>query len=200
MHKPHNHQKDKNITEEIPDKEMNPEGAIVESGPVEENEASHDGTDNLAEQLEAEKQKNEELKDSYLRLMAEYDNYRKRTLREKADLIKSAGENILSGLLPVIDDFERGLDLMKKSAEKDEEKVDLEGVELIYNKFISFLNAQGVKSIETIGKDFDTEYHEAVTTIPAPSPEMKGKIIDCILKGYTLNDKVIRFAKVVVGE
>jgi molecular chaperone GrpE len=200
MHKPHNHQKDKNITEEILDKEMNPEEAIVESVVGEENDASENGTDNLAEQLEAEKQKNEELKDSYLRLMAEYDNYRKRTLREKADLIKSAGENILSGLLPVIDDFERGLDLMKKSAEKDEEKVNLEGVELIYNKFISFLNAQGVKSIETIGKDFDTEYHEAVTTIPAPSLEMKGKIIDCILKGYTLNDKVIRFAKVVVGE
>lgn len=197
MSKSHNKQTHNDLNEELSDMEFNSEETGNDFDHSETGDPAGSSTDNLAEHLEAEKKQNEELKDSYLRLMAEYDNYRKRTLREKADLIKSAGESVLSGLLPVIDDFERGLSVMQTSGESNE---NLEGVELIYNKFMSFLNAQGVKSIETIGKDFDTEYHEAVTTIPAASPELKGKIVDCIQKGYTLNDKVIRFAKVVVGE
>jgi molecular chaperone GrpE len=137
-----------------------------------------------------------ELNDSHLRLMAEFDNYRKRTLREKADLIKSAGESILVNLLPLVDDFERGLQSIDKS---DDVAAVRQGVELIYNKFAAFLQQNGVKAVDTDGKDFDTEFHEAITTIPSQSDDQKGKIIDCIQKGYTLNDKVIRFAKVVVA-
>ncbi len=197
MSKFHKNRENKDISKENLDNDFPMEEIADENKDSDTDASEKTGTDNLAEQLEAEKQKNGELKDSYLRLMAEYDNYRKRTLKEKTEMLKSAGENVLSGLLPIIDDFERGLDIMRKS---DNMEANLEGVELIYNKFMSFLNSQGVKPIETEGKEFDTEHYEAVTTIPAPSPELKGKIIDCIQKGYTLNDKVIRFAKVVVGE
>ena len=159
---------------------------------------SESQTDNLAEQIEVEKQKSAELKDSYVRLMAEFDNYRKRTLREKSDILKFSGENILTALLPIVDDFERAMEAMQTSTDID---INRKGIELIYEKLLSFLTSQGVKSIDTAsGSDFDTEYHEAVTTIPATEEDMRGKIIDCIQKGYTLNDKVIRFSKVVVGE
>lgn len=139
-----------------------------------------------------------ELNDSHLRLRAEFDNYRKRTLREKADLIKMGGETALTGLLPVIDDFERALDTVKKT--EDVSAAVAEGVELIYNKFMTYLAQQGVKPIEAIGQPFDTELFEAVATIPAPEEALKGKIVDCVQRGYTLYDKVIRHAKVVVGE
>jgi molecular chaperone GrpE len=129
--------------------------------------------------------------------MAEFDNYRKRTIKEKADLIKSAGENILSNILPLVDDFERGIQASETATDINAVR---EGMILIYDKFISFLCQNGVKKIETDNQAFDTEFHEAITTIPAPTEEQKGKIVDCIQKGYTLNDKVIRFAKVVVGE
>ena len=141
--------------------------------------------------------KYEDLNDTHLRLMAEFDNYRKRTIREKADLFKTAGENLLVNMLPLIDDFERGL---KATAEATDIDAVRDGVELIYDKFMAFLSQQGVKPIEADKQDFDTEYHEAVTTIPAPTVKLKGKVIDCIQKGYTLNDKVIRYSKVVVGE
>jgi len=153
-----------------------------------ENETSSD------ENLES---KYTELNDSYLRLMAEFDNYRKRTLREKADLIKSGGESALTSLLPVIDDFERAV---VNSKNTDDIESVIQGIELIYNKFSGYLQQQGVKPIDAVGKPFDTELFEAVATIPAPSDEMKGKVLDCIQTGYTLNDKVIRHAKVVVGE
>lgn len=139
-----------------------------------------------------------ELNDSHLRLRAEFDNYRKRTLREKADLIKMGGETALTGLLPVIDDFERALDTMKNA--EDVSAAVAEGVELIYNKFMTYLAQQGVKPIEAVGQPFDTELFEAVATIPAPEEAQKGKIVDCVQRGYTLYDKVIRHAKVVVGE
>ena len=138
-----------------------------------------------------------ELNDSYLRLRAEFDNYRKRTLREKSDLIKSGGEGALIGLLPVIDDFERALDTMKKATDP---KAVAEGVELIYNKFMDYLGRQGVKPIEAVGQPFGTEMFEAVAMIPAPDEAQKGRVIDCVQTGYVLNDKVIRHAKVVVGE
>ncbi|HHT22452.1 MAG TPA: nucleotide exchange factor GrpE [Bacteroidales bacterium] len=142
-------------------------------------------------------QKCHDLNDKNLRLMAEFDNYRKRTLKEKADLIKNAGERIFSDMLPLVDDFERALEAMDSAEDVAAVK---EGVDLIYNKVISFLNSNGVKSIPTENEVFNVDMHEAVTTFPAPSEDMKGKIIDCTTKGYTLNDKVIRFAKVVVGE
>ena len=154
-------------------------------------------TDNVTEELDELKKKYNELNDSHLRLMAEFDNYRKRTLREKADLIKNGGEAALKNLLPVVDDFERALQNIRNS---DDVEAVKEGVELIYSKFMAYLAQQGVKAIEAVGQPFDTEMFEAVATIPAPEPVMKGKILDCVQTGYTLNDRVLRHAKVVVGE
>ncbi|MDY6799626.1 MAG: nucleotide exchange factor GrpE [Bacteroidota bacterium] len=145
----------------------------------------------------SDKEKIEELNDKYLRLAAEYDNYRRRTLKEKMELAKSAGEDILVNILPVMDDFERGLASIDKAKEVDAIK---EGVLLIYNKFKEFLKQHGVKEIEAKEKEFDTDLHEAVTKMPAPSEELKGKVVDVIEKGYLLNEKVIRYAKVVIGE
>lgn len=153
--------------------------------------------DNVTEELDELKKKYDELNDSHLRLMAEFDNYRKRTLREKADLIKSGGESALKNLLPVVDDFERALHNLRNSEGGDAIK---EGVELIYSKFVAYLTQQGVKAIEAVGQPFDTEMFEAVATIPAPTLDQKGNVLDCVQTGYTLNDKVLRHAKVVVGE
>ena len=136
------------------------------------------------------------LNDSHLRLMADFDNYRKRTIKEKADLIKNAGERIICDFLPIVDNFERALESMKTA--EDVEAVR-QGVELIYNQVMSMMKANGVAVIETKEAPFDTEFHEAITTIPAPTPELKDKIVDCTTKGYMMNDKVIRHAKVVVG-
>lgn len=154
-------------------------------------------TDNVTEELEVLKNKYNELNDSHLRLMAEFDNYRKRTLREKSDLIKNGGESALTQLLPVVDDFERALQNIRTA---EDLKAVEEGVELIYSKFIAYLSQQGVKSIEAIGKPFDTELFEAVAIIPAQEADMKGKVLDCVQTGYTLYEKVIRHSKVVVGE
>ena len=139
----------------------------------------------------------EELTDRLKRSMAEFDNYRKRTLREKSELIKNGGESALTHLLPVVDDFERALQNIRSA---EDIKAVTEGVELIYSKFMSYLSHQNVKPIETVGEPFDAETSEAVAMIPAPEPDMKGKVLDCVQTGYTLNDKVIRHAKVVVGE
>ena len=154
-------------------------------------------TDNVTEELDELNKKYNELNDSHLRLMAEFDNYRKRTLREKADLIKNGAEAALKGLLPVVDDFERALQNIRNS---DDVEAVKEGVELIYSKLMAYLTQQGVKAIEAVGQPFDTEMFEAVATIPAPEPGLKGKILDCVQTGYTLNDRVLRHAKVVVGE
>lgn len=153
--------------------------------------------DKLTEELNTLQKKYNELNDSHLRLMAEFDNYRKRTLREKAELIKTGGETALKNLLPVVDDFERALQNIRGS---EDAKAIKEGVELIYSKFISYLAQQGVKPIEAVGKPFDTEQFEAIATVPAPEPDLKGKVLDCVQTGYTLHDKVLRHAKVVVGE
>ena len=153
--------------------------------------------DNVADDLAALRQKYEELNDTHLRLRAEFDNYRKRTMREKADLIKMGGEGALKNLLPVIGDFERALQNIPTT---EEVKALREGVELIYTKFINYLGQQGVKAIEAVGKPFDTEEFEAIATIPAPQPDLKGKVIDCVQTGYVLYDNVLRHARVVVGE
>lgn len=137
------------------------------------------------------------LEDKYLRQVAEFDNYRKRTMKEKAELIKNGGERAIESILPVLDDFERALLTMEKSENAAEIRV---GVELIYNKFVTILKQNGLQKIETEGKDFDTDFHEAIAMVPTPDESQKGKVLDCIQTGYILNDKVIRHAKVAVGE
>ena len=138
-----------------------------------------------------------DINDKYLRLSAEFDNYRKRTAREKMDLIKTAGEDIFTSLLPVIDDFERAIKTMENAEDVNSVK---QGVALIYTKFKEFLKSKGVKEVEAFGQEFNTDLHEAVTKIPTPDKKQKGKVVDVIEKGYLLNDKVIRYPKVVVGE
>ena len=144
----------------------------------------------------AEAQKEiEELKDRYLRTAAEFDNYKKRTLREKADLILNGGVKTVTAILPVLDDFERAI------ADKSEDpKVIKEGVQMIFNKFVKTLESLGVKKIDTKDQDFNTDYHEAVAMVPGMGDDKKGKVIDCVQTGYTMNDKVIRHAKVAVGQ
>lgn len=149
------------------------------------------------EQLEKAEADIIELKDRHIRLQAEFDNYRKRTLKERMELLKTAGESVLVNILPVIDDFDRALQTLDSVEEQSPVK---DGVKLIYNKFQDFLKQNGVKEIEAKEQDFDTDLHEAVTTFPAPSEELKGKIIDVVQKGYYLNDKVIRHSKVIIGE
>lgn len=145
-------------------------------------------------QLEAaiEKEKKE-----YLFLMADFENYRRRTLQEKQDLIKNGGQKVLEGILPVVDDIERAIEAINQGGDLDSLK---EGVDLIHNKLISYLKSNNVEAIESTGELFDTDVHEAVTTFPAPSEDQKGRVIDTVLKGYKLNDKVLRHAKVVVGQ
>lgn len=153
--------------------------------------------DKVSAELAELQKKYDELNNSHLRLMAEFDNYRKRTLREKSELIKNGGENALTQLLPVVDDFERAL----QNIHKAEDLTGVaEGVDLIYNKFVSYLTSQGVKAMEVVGKPFDLDQSEAIATIPAPEEGLKGKVLDCVQTGYLLNEKVIRHAKVVVGE
>ena len=184
--------KDKH-TEETPEVSGEPKAEEIITSP----DTTEGADDKTEDELEVMTQKCTELNDKNLRLMAEFDNYRKRTLKERIDLLKTAGEKVLVDMLPLIDDFERGLKAMETSEDVQSVK---DGVDLIYSKFLSFLLQNGVKAIPTENQPFDTQYHEAITTFPAPSEELKGKIIDCVAKGYTMNDKVIRFAKVVVGE
>ena len=138
-----------------------------------------------------------ELKDKYLRLFADFDNAKKRHAREQLDMIQTASKNVIKDILPVIDDFERGLKTIETATEIASVK---EGVLLIYNKLVGTLQAKGVKAMDAKGKSFDVELHEAITEIPAPTPDLAGKVIDEVEKGYFLNDKIIRFAKVVVGK
>ena len=162
-----------------------------------ENAAPMTHEEELEKELETAQETIEEQKDKYLRLSAEFDNYRRRTMKEKAELILNGGENSLSSILPVVDDFERAIKTMETATDVQAVK---EGVELIYNKFMATLAQNGVKVIETKDQPLNTEYHEAIAVIPAPSEAQKGKILDCVQTGYTLNDKVLRHAKVVVGE
>lgn len=168
----------------------------TEQAADEEETLAEAGAVNLAEELDAARQQIEKDKTDYLMLMADFDNYRKRMLREKADLLKNAAERTLLDLLPIVDDFERGL-----AASKDENADAVrQGMELIYNKLIKYLESKGVKPIETTGETFNADVAEAIAMIPAPSEDLKGKILDTTQKGYMINDKVLRHAKVVVGE
>ena len=145
--------------------------------------------------LEEEKAKYAELNDKYLRLFSEFDNFRKRTAKEKLDLTATASENVIKDILPVLDDFERALQNMEKNGNE----ADLQGVTLIFNKLKDTLRKKGMEEIEAKDADFNTDEHEALTMIPAPEEDKKGKVLDVIQKGYKLNGKVIRFARVVVG-
>ena len=174
-------------TEEVAEKEETQEEEVT---PLTEEER-------LAQELEKANELIEEQKDKFLRLSAEFDNYRKRTMKEKAELILNGSEKSISSILPVLDDFERALKNMETATDVAAVR---EGVELIYNKFMSVLEKNGVKVIETKEQPLDTDYHEAIAVIPAPEEVLKGKILDCVQTGYILNDKVIRHAKVVVGE
>ena len=136
-----------------------------------------------------------EMNDKHLRWMADFENYKRKTIKERADLIKYGGEQVFVNLLPIIDDFERAIQHLP-----EEDSPIKEGIVLIHSKFVNFLNSNGVKEIETKDADFNTDFHEAISLFPAPAPELKGKIIDCTQKGYTFHDKVIRFSKVVVAE
>ena len=151
----------------------------------------------LQKELDEANEKVATLEDKYLRQVAEFDNYRKRTIKEKAELIKNGGERAIESILPVLDDFERAMANMAKNESAAE---IMTGIELIYNKFIGILKQNGLQKIETEGADFNTDFHEAIAMIPAPTEELKGKVLDCVQTGYTLNDKVIRHAKVAVGE
>ncbi len=181
------------------------DGNIEENESVKDTEAQKDETATENNEIEEEtkdpdplellKQENEKLKDQLLRQMAEFDNYKKRTLKEKADLILNGGEKTVAAILPVLDDFERAI------ADKSEDPQAIkEGVKMIFNKFTKALETLGVKKIETDGKDFDVDYHEAIAMVPGMGDDKKGKVIDCMQTGYTMNDRVIRHAKVAVGQ
>lgn len=179
-------------------KDQNPEelNQVVEEtkeGP----EMEQTQTQGTADQLAAVEKERNELKDKYLRLYAEFDNYKKRTLKERLDFMKTAAQDTVRALLPVLDDFDRA----KKNAEADDStEVFSEGVNLVYQKLYNALSARGLEPMESNGEPFDPEFHEAVTEIPAPTEDMKGRIIDTVEKGYKLKDKIIRHAKVVVGK
>lgn len=171
--------------------------------PLNETETAEDASAQMSDEEKLQKELDEantklaDLNDKYLRQIAEFDNYRKRTIKEKAELIKNGGERTIEAILPVLDDFERALANMAKD---ESAKEILTGIELIYNKFVSALKQNGLQKIETEGQVFDTDFHEAIAMVPAPSEELKGKVLDCVQTGYILNDKVIRHAKVAVGE
>ena len=174
---------DEELTQETPEateEQEEQEATAEEKGPIEQ------AQDEIAE-----------LKDKYLRSVAEFDNYRKRTLKERAELILNGGEKVLTAILPVVDDMERAIDNGQKT---DDPQVLREGMELIYHKLLKVLESQGISMIATEDADFDTDVHEAVAMVPGMGDDKKGKVIDCLQKGYKLNDKVIRHAKVAVGQ
>lgn len=182
---------------------------VEQAQPTENEEVESDGKksrknrkqrkedDAREKEIEELKAQVEEQKDRYLRLSAEFDNYRKRTLKERSDMLKTVNGDTLSGMLPVLDDLERAMQSMQKATDVDAVR---EGVVLIYNKIQEFLKNKGIVEIDAMNQVFDTDLHEAVTKIPAPTEDLKGKVVDVIQKGYKIDTKVIRYAKVVVGE
>ena len=193
--------KDKNNKNTEPKENLNVE--TLEDELVEDVVNAEDETvlpeENLSLRVDELTQELEKEKKEYLFLMADFDNYRKRVVKEKAELIKNASEKVLKGLLPIVDDFERGLQAHTGNNEGDDSV--RQGMELIYNKLVKYLAENGVKAMETpVGTDFDADIHEAIASVPTGDAAQKGKIIDTTQKGYTLNDKVLRHAKVVVGE
>ena len=199
MTKEKNHPQEEEIlkNEEVTTDEAVQNEEVNAEETVQEEAAELTPEEQLANMLAEAQQMVSEERDKYLRLSAEFDNYRKRTLKEKAEIIKNGGEKTLTAILPVLDDFERALKNMEAS---EETKAMKEGVELIFNKFNKILSQEGLQKIETEGREFDVDFHEAIALIPAPSEDLKGKILDCVQTGYMLNDKVIRHAKVAVAQ
>lgn len=199
-----NENKNPNVEEEL--KKQSQETAENEQTTSEASEAQENASseekeltaeEKLGKELEEAQKVIDEQKDKYLRLSAEFDNFRKRTLKEKAELIKNGGEKAINAILPILDDLERALQNMQKA---EDVKAIYEGVELIYQKFLKNLHQEGLEKMEPVGGAFDTDFHEAVALVPAPSEEQKGKVLDCVQTGYKLNEKVIRHAKVVVAQ
>jgi molecular chaperone GrpE len=180
-----------NAPEELENQEANQDVDAAESDaePIADND--------LQAKLDEANAALEKEKKEYLFLMADFDNYRKRVIKEKADILRNGAEKVLGGILPIVDDFERGLQAAKNTEGGD---AITQGIELIYNKLLKFLDDNGVKAMQSTGETFDPELHEAIAMIPAPSEELKGKVIDTTQKGYMINDKVLRHAKVAVGE
>ena len=190
-------QENHNVEEEMAKQEETVTENAEQQAAAEAAEEQQEVADPVMQELEAAKATIEEQKDKYLRLSAEFDNYRKRTLKEKAELIKNGGEKAISAILPILDDLERALQNMQKA---EDVKAMYEGFDLIYQKFLKGLSQEGLQKMEPVGEVFDTDYHEAVALVPAPSEDQKGKVLDCVQTGYKLNDKVIRHAKVVVAQ
>lgn len=197
-----NQTEEKNILQDELDEqavqETTAQEATAEDNGAQEAEKELTPEEQLQQQLAASEEKIAAQQDQILRQMAEFDNYRKRTLKEKAELIKNGGEKTITAILPVIDDLERALQNMEEGTMVVQAM--REGVELIYQKLMKILQQEGLEKIETQNADFNTDYHEAIALVPAPMDELKGKILDCVQTGYTLNGKVIRHAKVAVGQ
>ncbi len=193
--------KDKNYSDDLPEEDNLSE---KQNNWEEDNNTADnlsDSEDLLTDQVLVEEEtlqeKYDNLNNSYLRLHAEFDNYRKRTLKEKMEIIKAGGERVLTDMIPLVDDFERALQTVQNA---DHKEAIVEGLELIYSKFVSFLNQNGVKEIETIGEIFDADKFEAITTTPVQDESQIDVVVDCVQKGYILNEKVLRFPKVIVGK
>lgn len=199
----HNRKKEKeNITsqEQAETQEQRAQNVDEQSGKEEccgaENNKGESAGEELQKRIAELEEKAETANDKYVRMAAEFDNYRRRTAKEKLELISTASEDVIKGMLPVIDDFERALKVLKESKDMD---AAVEGTELIYNKLMGFLQSKGLSVIEALGKELDTEFHEAVAQFPVEEKEKKNRIMDIVQQGYLLNGKVIRYAKVVVG-
>ena len=188
---------DEETLNETPLEETDNQAEESENPENAENSENAEESSEEQDPLEKALAENAELKDKWLRSVAEFDNYRKRTLKERAELILNGGEKFITAILPVLDDMERAIE---NGAKTDDPAVLREGMELIYQKFMKTLEAQGVNKIETTDADFDTDVHEAVAMVPGMGDDKKGKVIDCLQQGYKLNDKVIRHAKVAVGQ
>lgn len=181
--------KDQNIQDEIDNEN------IQAQNDEDKSEEGKESNDNNKDEKIAE------LEDKYLRLYSEFDNYKRRTAKERLELIGSAGSDLIKDLLPVIDDFERGLKAIEDDQNIEKNILSLtEGMQLVYTKMINILKSKGLETLNAQGLEFDSEFHEAITKIPAPTEDLKGKVVDVIEKGYQMNDKILRFAKVVIGE
>lgn len=186
-----------NDPEEMPEEDVVKDEAVSAAQEEENTGAETEGEVSLAEENGKLKAEVEKEKKEYLFLMAEFDNFRKRTLKEKSELIKNAAESAFKGLLPIVDDFERAI---KASGDSDEASPIKEGMELIYKKLKKYMEQNGVKEMDPEDREFDADKHEAISAVPVPDESLKGKILDTVEKGYTINDKVLRHAKVVVGQ
>ena len=193
-----NSTKDENMEQEkVSNEEMEQNKSVEDIQQEETQKEELSNEEKLQQSLKEAENKIEELQDKYLRLSAEFDNFRKRTNKEKAEIIKNRAEKTILAILPILDDMERAISNMHKSNDADALR---EGVELINNKFLKTLSKEGLSKIETENADFNTDYHEAIAMLPAADEQQKGKIIDCVQTGYLLNDKVIRHAKVAVAQ